>query len=86
VRLLGRAMSKRELINEYLRWCVALATRSGPDYRYYPMGRETVLTPVTWEEGEFPRMSRINGEMNGWALPLANRAVDGTGFVCKRKS
>ncbi|KAK3197516.1 hypothetical protein GRF29_216g440421, partial [Pseudopithomyces chartarum] len=35
-------------------WGVALATRSGPEWVNYPMGRETVLVPVRWEEGEFP--------------------------------
>ncbi|KAM6507174.1 hypothetical protein FALCPG4_018556 [Fusarium falciforme] len=29
-------------------WAAALAWRSGPEGKSYPMGRETVLTPVTW--------------------------------------
>ncbi|KAH8115249.1 hypothetical protein DFH11DRAFT_1726116 [Phellopilus nigrolimitatus] len=33
-------------------WAVALATRNGTVN--YPMGRETTLTPVVWDEGEFP--------------------------------
>ncbi|KAI5123809.1 hypothetical protein M0805_009104 [Coniferiporia weirii] len=33
-------------------WAVALATRNATVN--YPMGRETVLVPVVWEENEFP--------------------------------
>ncbi|GJE90826.1 glycoside hydrolase family 43 protein [Phanerochaete sordida] len=33
-------------------WAVALATRNATVN--YPMGRETVLVPVVWEEGQFP--------------------------------
>lgn len=42
-------------------WGAALATRSGPAWRVYPMGRETVLLPVTWEEGEWPILDPIRG-------------------------
>lgn len=60
-------------------WGVALSTRSGPGDRYYPMGRETVMTAVTWEEGEFPVWTNISGEINGWALPPENKDLGGTG-------
>ncbi|THG97986.1 hypothetical protein EW145_g7505 [Phellinidium pouzarii] len=33
-------------------WAVSLATRNGTVN--YPMGRETILVPVVWEENEFP--------------------------------
>ncbi|CBF88272.1 uncharacterized protein ANIA_01043 [Aspergillus nidulans FGSC A4] len=34
-------------------WGVVLATRSGPAWRVYPMGRETVLFPATWKRDSF---------------------------------
>ena len=37
----------------------------GPDYVVYPMGRETVMTTVTWEEGEWPVFEPIRGRMSG---------------------
>ncbi|KAE9573860.1 hypothetical protein CGMCC3_g10227 [Colletotrichum fructicola] len=45
-------------------WGVALSTRSGPEWVYFPMGRETVLTAVTWRDGEWPQMSPIQGKMS----------------------
>ncbi|KAK2767540.1 hypothetical protein FQN54_003697 [Arachnomyces sp. PD_36] len=57
-------------------WSVALSTRSGPDYVTYPMGRETVLTPVTWDEGEWPVFSPVRGEMVG-PLPAKDSSVPG---------
>ncbi|ORY79737.1 glycosyl hydrolase [Leucosporidium creatinivorum] len=43
-------------------WAVALATRDGRDERA-PMGRETVLVPVEWEEGGWPTFGKVEGEM-----------------------
>lgn len=60
-------------------WGVALATRSGPEYEYYPMGRETVLVPVTWEKGEYPVFSTVRGKMSGWPLPPRTRNIPGDG-------
>ena len=60
-------------------WGVALSTRSGPDWEIYPMGRETVLFPVTWDEGEWPVMQPVRGKMSGWALPPAARELPGIG-------
>jgi hypothetical protein len=60
-------------------WGVALSTRSGPGDRYYPMGRETVMTAVTWEEGKFPVWTNISGQVNGWALPPENKEISGSG-------
>ncbi|KAK3937883.1 glycosyl hydrolase [Diplogelasinospora grovesii] len=60
-------------------WAVALSTRSGPEYLYYPMGRETVMTSVTWANGEFPIFSPINGKMSGWPMPRPNLDIDGPG-------
>ena len=54
-------------------WGVCLATRSGPEYKIYPMGREAVLFPVTWNKGEWPVLQPIRGQMSGWALPPPNR-------------
>ncbi|KAI4859059.1 glycoside hydrolase family 43 protein [Hypoxylon rubiginosum] len=60
-------------------WGVALSTRSGPEYLYYPMGRETIMVPVTWADNEFPIWSSLNGEMSGWAFPQENVELAGTG-------
>ncbi|KAI4603952.1 hypothetical protein KJ359_000074 [Pestalotiopsis sp. 9143b] len=43
------------------------------------MGRETVLTSVTWEEGEFPIFTPISGEMSGWQLPPEVLDIPGSG-------
>ncbi|KAL3467636.1 glycosyl hydrolase [Aspergillus heterothallicus] len=62
-------------------WGVALATRSGPEWRVYPMGRETVLFPVTWEEGQWPVLGAVRGKMAG-PLPLlvaGSEALPGDG-------
>lgn len=59
-------------------WGVALATRSGPEWEIYPMGRETVLFPVTWEEGEWPILAPIRGTMAG-PLPAENLDIPGDG-------
>lgn len=61
------------------RWGVALSTRSGPEYLNYPMGRETIMVPVTWNENEFPVWSSLSGEMSGWEFPQENLELDGTG-------
>lgn len=50
-------------------WGMALATRSGPKWEVYPMGREAVLFPVTWEDGEWPVVEQVRGVMEGWPLP-----------------
>lgn len=60
-------------------WGVALSTRSGPGYEIYPMGRETVLFPVTWDEDEWPVLQPVRGQMSGWPLPPTNRDVPGDG-------
>lgn len=60
-------------------WGVALSTRSGPDFVNYPMGRETVLTSVTWADGEFPVWTNVSGQESGWALPPANKDIGGPG-------
>ncbi|KAI0888296.1 glycoside hydrolase family 43 protein [Annulohypoxylon maeteangense] len=62
-------------------WGVALSTRSGPEYINYPMGRETVMVPVMWADGEFPVWSPLNGEMSGWEFPETNLEVDGPGPI-----
>ncbi|KAL4896023.1 glycosyl hydrolase [Aspergillus ambiguus] len=61
-------------------WGTALATRSGPAWRVYPMGRETVLFPVTWNEGEWPILEPVRGRMSGWRLPQPrDRMIPGNG-------
>lgn len=65
-------------------WCVALSTRGGPDFKVYPMGRETVLTNATWEEGAWPMVHNpIRGVMNGWPLPETDQHLPGHGYVSR---
>ncbi|KAI9793413.1 MAG: hypothetical protein M1816_000305 [Peltula sp. TS41687] len=60
-------------------WTSALAWRSGPQALVYPMGRETVLSPVTWNEGEWPVFSPVRGVYSGWSTPLSEDDIsDGT--------
>lgn len=61
-------------------WGTALATRWGPpNSSFFPMGRETVLFPVTWNAGEWPVMQPVRGVMSGWELPAPSRDIPGTG-------
>ncbi|KAF2136174.1 glycoside hydrolase family 43 protein [Aplosporella prunicola CBS 121167] len=60
-------------------WGVALATRSGPKHVTYPMGRESVLYPVTWDEGQWPVLSPVRGSMEGWTFPPSDTAIPGNG-------
>ncbi|KAK2774605.1 xylosidase arabinofuranosidase [Colletotrichum kahawae] len=57
--------------NTGLWWGVVLAMRSGPDFVSYPMGRETVLFPVSWpdEAGGWPSLLEpVRGQMSA-SLP-----------------
>ncbi|KAL1633730.1 hypothetical protein SLS58_010951 [Diplodia intermedia] len=57
-------------------WGVALATRCEPAFVNYPMGRETVLFPVAWGEGGWPRVvGDVRGAMRG-PLPVESRGGD----------
>ncbi|KAK8074033.1 hypothetical protein PG994_004932 [Apiospora phragmitis] len=60
-------------------WGMCLATRSGPGFEIFPMGREASLFPVTWEEGEWPVLEPVRGKMSGWALPETSRDIPGDG-------
>jgi len=60
-------------------WGMCLATRSGPAFKSYPMGRETVLFPVTWNTGEWPILQPVRGTMSGWPLPASSRDLPGDG-------
>ncbi|KAH8196961.1 hypothetical protein TruAng_008888 [Truncatella angustata] len=62
-------------------WGVALATRSGPEWAVYPMGRESVLYPVTWDENEWPTFQPVRGVMSGWELPTAELSPPGEGPI-----
>jgi beta-xylosidase len=80
-------------------WGVALSTRSGPTwdvfpdikndsvlYRAnstYPMGRETVLFPISWREGEWPIMEPVRGVMSGWPLSPSAKKLPGDGAFIK---
>jgi len=43
------------------------------------MGRETILAPVTWEEGQFPIFSHVQGEQTAWHLPSTEIVAQGEG-------
>ncbi|KAI6808932.1 xylosidase : arabinofuranosidase [Hortaea werneckii] len=60
-------------------WAMCLATRGGPEWEIYPMGRESILTPVRWDSGEWPVFSQAHGLMSGWRLPAHSRDVNGIG-------
>lgn len=53
-------------------WGVALVKRSGADYKYYPMNRETALFAASWPKGGFPVLKQVRGRMRG-PLPPANK-------------
>ncbi|KAI0445773.1 xylosidase : arabinofuranosidase [Xylaria telfairii] len=59
-------------------WGMALATRSGPKFTVYPMGREAVLFSGTWEEGGWPELKSVEGSMSG-PLPVKDGNPPGTG-------
>ncbi|KAK7917396.1 xylosidase : arabinofuranosidase [Apiospora marii] len=65
-------------------WGIALSTRGGPELYndlIFPMGRETVLYPVSWPAGEWPVAEQVRGTMSG-PLPTAVGAVsEGDGPV-----
>lgn len=44
-----------------------------------PMGRESVLFPVTWKEDEWPFATQVQGVMSGWELPPTDLDVPGVG-------
>lgn len=50
-------------------WGVALAMRADLVNSAVPMGRETVLYPVTWTNESWPLTSQVRGVMSGWSLP-----------------
>lgn len=56
-------------------WGMCLATRGGPDWKTYPMGREAVLFPVTWEKDQWPVLQPVRGRMTGWELPPPSRNI-----------
>ncbi|SPN99011.1 related to beta-xylosidase [Cephalotrichum gorgonifer] len=60
-------------------WCVALSVRGGSVYLNFPMGRETVMAPARWEEGEWPFVDHVKGTMEGWPMPERNTDVEGIG-------
>ncbi|KAI5783239.1 beta-xylosidase [Peziza echinospora] len=60
-------------------WSCALAVRTGPEFLNYPIGRETILTPVTWEEGSWPVFQPVTGTMSGWAFSAISSIEEGEG-------
>lgn len=60
-------------------WGMCLAIRSGKEYLNYPMGRESVLFPVTWEKDDWPVLQPVQGRMSGWSLPPTDLDLPGEG-------
>ncbi|KAM0168013.1 hypothetical protein ACHAPF_011423 [Botrytis cinerea] len=61
-------------------WAAALGWRSGLEAVTYPMGRETVITPVTWNDGEFPIFTPLRGVQSGWSVS-ESKDVPGDGSI-----
>ncbi|TRX92123.1 hypothetical protein FHL15_006990 [Xylaria flabelliformis] len=57
----------------------ANTTEYWPEYLNFPMGRETIMVPVTWETGEFPLWSPVRGVVSGWPMPKTNKRIPGLG-------
>ncbi|KAH6638497.1 glycosyl hydrolase [Boeremia exigua] len=62
-------------------WSTALAWRSGPEGKTYPMGREMVLTNVTWNDGEWPIIEPVRGTQAGWYLEPPNNISGPNAFI-----
>jgi beta-xylosidase len=60
-------------------WIIVLASRCGPENLIHPMGRESVMAPVRWEEGQWPVITNVSGRMDVWPLPAESRDVPGNG-------
>ena len=64
-------------------WSAALTWRSGPEAVTYPMGRETVFTPVEWPSGSWPTFAPVRGIEQGHQL-RESLDVEGDGpFVAR---
>ncbi|KAF2228309.1 putative xylan 1,4-beta-Xylosidase [Elsinoe ampelina] len=63
-------------------WGVALSVRTPRIRNATPMGRETVLYPVTWAEGDWPVCTPVRGTMTG-PLPPASHDIPGSGSWVK---
>ncbi|KAH7303489.1 glycosyl hydrolase [Stachybotrys elegans] len=61
-------------------WIIVHASRSGVAYDNMPMGRESVMAPARWDEGEWPVMDSVKGEMEVWPLPEETRDIPGDGY------
>ena len=63
-------------------WAIALAVRAGYSYNFdpynsiFPMGREAVLTPVQWNEGDWPTYKSVSGLMTGGFVLPQNLSLD----------
>jgi beta-xylosidase len=60
-------------------WVIVHASRSGVAYDNMPMGRESVLAPARWDEGEWPVVDPVRGELDVWPLPAETRDLPGEG-------
>jgi hypothetical protein len=45
------------------------------------MGRETVMTSVSWPKGEWPTFTPVSGKMSGWPMPRENKDIRGVGYM-----
>nr|UMZ45321.1 hypothetical protein [Paramyrothecium sp.] len=60
-------------------WAIVHASRNGPENRNLPMGRESVMAPARWDEGQWPVIDPVRGEVEVWPLPEESRDVPGDG-------
>jgi beta-xylosidase len=61
-------------------WAIVHASRCGSEFKVHPMGRESVIAPARWDEGGWPVIDTVRGEMETWPLPAENRDVPGDGY------
>lgn len=65
-------------------WGVALFTRGGPSFHndlVFPMGRETVLFPVSWPTEGWPTAQQVRGQMSGPLPTAVGPVTEGSGPV-----
>lgn len=54
-------------------WAIVHGSRCGPLWISNPMGRESVLAPARWDQGEWPVIDKVQGRLETWPLPEATR-------------
>lgn len=75
-----QAVGHADLFQDWLGrwWGVAHAMRLTAEPLAVPMGRETSLYPVTWDDGSWPVLEPVRSVMSGRELPASNDGTDVT--------